>query len=373
MSVAATKKLKSGGKILVTGGAGFIGSHALLALLNAGYECVSFDNYDNSSLEAIERVRQLSGKQVIAVDVDLINLAELREAVQTHGPFSAVLHFAGFKAVGESTKIPLHYYYNNVVGSLNLFVVMQQYNISNLVFSSSCTVYGNQKKLGAFSEQDVSGCANSPYGWTKVQIEQILRDAAQANGELKCIFLRYFNPVGAHESGRLGEDPLGVPNNLFPFVAQVASGKREKIMVFGSDYDTPDGTGVRDYIHVMDLADAHVLALEHQLAKQSEQVEVYNIGTGKGSSVLEVIACFEKVCGRRIPYEFAPRRQGDVDSAYCDPEKAEKHLGFKATRTLEDACRDGWKWQTDNPNGFDASSPGGVGNERRASVFELFK
>ncbi|KAH9249664.1 UDP-glucose 4-epimerase GalE [Batrachochytrium salamandrivorans] len=279
--MSAPKLAKQCGRILVTGGAGFIGSHALLALLAAGYDCVSFDNYDNSSAEAISRVEKLAGgeKRVTVVEVDLIQLPELSAAFAKHGPFDAVVHFAGFKAVGESTALPLHYYYNNVVGSLNLFLCMEQYGVSNLVFSSSCTVYGNLKKQGAFVEEDSSGQANCAYGWTKVHIEQILRDAAQANPKLKCIFLRYFNPVGAHESGELGEDPLGVPNNLFPFVAQVANGKRDKLMVFGNDYDTVDGTGVRDYIHVMDLADAHVLALQRQLSpKQQERVEVYNVG-----------------------------------------------------------------------------------------------
>lgn len=338
-------------------------------LLSQGYECVVIDNFDNASMEAIHRVRELTKcpeEQLVIAECDLVNLDKTREVIKTHGPFHGCIHFAGFKAVGESVKIPLHYYYNNVVGSLNLFVAMQEAKIDVLVFSSSCTVYGNSKNV-PFNESEPTSRANCPYGQTKVQIEDIIRDSAAAMN-LRAVLLRYFNPVGAHPSGRIGEDPKGIPNNLLPFVAQVAVGIRDKISVFGNDYETPDGTGVRDYIHVMDLAEAHVLALEKALKDSAGTVSVYNLGTGTGSSVLDVIHAFEKASGKKIPYVFAPRRAGDVASAYCDPALAEKELGFKAKLSLEDACRDAWKWQSANPNGFGVNSDGAP---RKAAVFKI--
>jgi len=329
------------------------------------------ENWDNSCKECIKRVRELAGgvgeDRLKVVDCDLVDLEGTRKAVRENVPFVGCIHFAGFKAVGESVKIPLHYYYNNVVGSLNLFAAMQENNIDVLVFSSSCTVYGNSTNV-PFNESEPIGTANCPYGQTKIQIEDIIRDLAKGS-KLRAILLRYFNPVGAHPSGRIGEDPKGIPNNLLPYVSQVAFGVRDKISVFGNDYNTPDGTGVRDYIHVMDLAEAHVRALEKALGTPNLGAVPFNVGTGKGSSVLEVIHAFEKASGRKVPFVFAPRRPGDVETAYCDPTACERELGFKAKLSLFDACRDAANWQEKNPHGFGESANL---NERKAKVFEMF-
>ena len=371
-------------RILVTGGAGYIGSHTLLVLLAAGYDCVVVDNLDNGDWTSLDRVRELSGLEpasprLAAVEVDLVDLAELRRAVSEHGPFAGCIHFAGFKAVGESAEIPLHYYFNNVVGTLNLLVVLRECGVQSLVFSSSCTVYGaTAPDRMPLVESEPTG-AVSAYGRTKVHIEDILRDVCAVTPgkhNMSCIMLRYFNPVGAHPSGRMGEDPKGVPNNLLPYVAQVAVGRRAFVSVYGNDYPTPDGTGVRDYIHVMDLARAHLCALRRlETATTPLGAAVYNVGTGKGSSVLDVIRAFEKACGKEIPYRVVPRRAGDVAVAYCDPAAAERDLGFKCELTLDDACRDMWRWQTSNPHGYGvaeaAEGASSAAQTRRAKVFSL--
>jgi UDP-glucose 4-epimerase len=378
--------------VLITGGTGFIGSHTLLELLKHGFRCVILDNLDNSSLQVLERIKQISSTSVkdvtnklIFVQVDLVDLTTTKQAVQDYAPYVGCIHFAGFKAVGESVAIPLHYYYNNVVGTMNLLSALDAVGCYTLVFSSSCTVYGTSQNM-PLVETEPTGATN-PYGQTKCQIEQILCDVGQApNSKWKIALLRYFNPVGAHPSGLIGEDPQGVPNNLLPFVAQVASGLREKVNVFGNDYPTPDGTGVRDYIHVMDVAEAHVCALRKVMSNlKPGSVEAYNLGTGKGSSVLDVIKAFEKASGKSIPYSIAPRRTGDAACAYCDPTKAKNELGFQAHRTMEDACVDAWRWQQQNPFGYRKDPSVGVGqqqqqqqqqdqnpNQRKALVFHIF-
>jgi UDP-glucose 4-epimerase len=367
------KKTQRLGKVLVTGGAGYIGSHTLVQLLEHGYDCVVIDNYDNSSPEALKRVREIAKcdeSRLIGCDCDLVNLADTRAVIAKYGPFIGCIHFAGFKAVSESVSIPLHYYYNNVVGSLNLFTAMFESNIDILVFSSSCTVYGASKNV-PFKETEPLSEANSPYGQTKLTIEHIIRETC-TKPNFRATVLRYFNPVGAHSSGRIGENPKGIPNNLLPIIGQVGVGTREKVSVFGNDYDTPDGTGVRDYIHVLDVADAHVFALEKALKTKDLGVVAYNIGTGKGSSVLEVIKAYEKASGKTIPYVIAPRRAGDVPAAYCDPTFAAKELGFKAKRTLDEACVDFWKWQTHNPRGYEVEGEN-TEDKRKAAVFEMLK
>jgi UDP-glucose 4-epimerase len=340
-----------------------------VVLLEHGYDCFVIDNFDNSSLESIRRVREITGcssDSLTTEECDLVDLEKTKAVVAANGPFIGCIHFAGFKAVGESVQLPLHYYYNNVVGSLNLFAAMEANNIKVLVFSSSCTVYGDSQNV-PFKETEPITTANCPYGQTKIQIEQIIRDLVPAT-KMSAVLLRYFNPVGAHPSGRIGEDPKGVPTNLLPYVAQVAVGMRDKISVFGNDYPTPDGTGVRDYIHVMDLAEAHLLAIEKACKHKEAGCLAYNIGTGKGSSVVDVIKAFEKASGKVIPYVFAPRRAGDVASAYCDPTLAKEELGFVAKRTLYDACVDSWKWQSENPSGYGNAAS----IARKAKVFEMF-
>lgn len=359
--------------VLVTGGAGFIGAHTLLDLLAHGFRVVVLDNLDNSAPAALERVRQVSGCQDVDlefVEVDLVDLVGTREAIKRRAPFAGCVHFAGFKAVGESVTLPWHYYYNNLVGTMNLLAALKDVECYSLVFSSSATVYGVSPN-SPLREDEALGATN-PYGHTKVQIEQILRDVGRAPGsKWRVALLRYFNPVGAHPSGRMGEDPRGVPNNLLPFVAQVAVGRRDKVSVFGSDYPTPDGTGVRDYIHVVDLARAHVAALDRVTrAAQPGTVEAYNVGTGRGSSVLDVIRAFEKASGKKIPYVLAPRRAGDVATSFCDPSKAERELGFKTKLTLDDACKDAWRWQQQNPYGYQSASTGEE-SPRKAVVFRV--
>jgi UDP-glucose 4-epimerase len=333
--------------ILVTGGAGFIGSHTCVELLDAGYEIVVLDNLKNSHETAINRIKEITGKDFSFYPVDLLN-REAVEAVFTENTIDAVIHFAGLKAVGESVSQPLRYYHNNITGTLILCEVMQKFGVKKMVFSSSATVYGMSNQV-PFTE-DMPLSATNPYGWTKVMIEQILRDVYAADNEWAISMLRYFNPVGAHPSGKIGEDPNGIPNNLMPFITQVAVGKLKELRVFGNDYPTKDGTGVRDYIHVVDLAKGHIKALEKILKGQG--VSAYNLGTGTGYSVLDMVNAFEKATGQAVPYKIVDRRPGDIAASFADPSKAEKELNWKAEKTLEDMCRDAWRWQSQNPNGY---------------------
>lgn len=333
--------------ILVTGGAGYIGSHTCVQLLDAGYEVTVVDNLSNSSIEAVRRVEQITGKKVKFYEKDLVNKEDLR-AIFAENKFDAAIHFAGLKAVGESVSVPLKYYQNNLISTMNLCEIMAEFGVKKIVFSSSATVYGKPKTVPIREDFPLS-CTN-PYGRTKLMIEEMLRDLAISDNEWDIAILRYFNPVGAHISGMIGEDPKDIPNNLMPYVAQTAIGRREYVHVFGNDYDTPDGTGVRDYIHVVDLADGHLLALK----KISNHVGVvtYNLGTGHGYSVLDMIAAFSKACGHDVPYEIEGRRPGDIDTCYADPSYAKAELGFEAKKTLEDMCADTWRWQTQNPEGY---------------------
>lgn len=335
--------------ILVTGGAGYIGSHTTVELLKRGFDVTSFDNFYNSKPEAIRRVEQITGKTVKFYEADMLN-AEDMERVFSENKIDAVIHFAGLKAVGESVAKPELYYFNNITGTLTLWNAMKKHGVKHLVFSSSATVYGDNENV-PFTEDMPTGTPTNPYGQTKLMQEQIFRDISAADPEACFTLLRYFNPVGAHESGLIGEDPQDIPNNLCPYIAQVAVGKREALNVFGNDYPTPDGTGVRDYIHVVDLAIAHVKAIEAQTGKTG--VFTYNIGTGKGSSVLDVLHAFEKACGKPLPYKICPRRAGDIAVSYADCSLAQKELGWIAERTMEDMCRDSWNWQSHNPNGYD--------------------
>lgn len=335
-------------RILVTGGAGYIGSHSCLELLNSGHQVVVMDNLSNSKEESMRRVERITGKSIEFHKVDLLDFKGL-DKVFSKNRFDAVIHFAGLKAVNESVQMPLLYYWNNIIGTLNLCAVMNRQKVKNIVFSSSATVYGDPKTVPI--TEDFPLQATNPYGRTKLMIEEILRDMRLADSQWNVILLRYFNPVGAHESGEIGEDPNGLPNNLFPFITQVGIGKLEKLSVFGGDYPTMDGTGVRDYIHVVDLAQGHVKALEKLETKPG--VAVYNLGTGTGYSVLQVIEAFEKATTVRISYEIADRRPGDVAVCYADPSLANKELGWQAKRDLQLMCADGWRWQTRNPNGFE--------------------
>jgi UDP-glucose 4-epimerase len=332
--------------ILVTGGAGYIGSHTCVALLAAGEDVVVFDNFSNSSPVAIERVKQISGKPVAVVEGDIRDQTALEKVLTQHG-CTAVMHFAGLKSVQDSVAHPLDYYDQNVIGSHRLLRAMQKAGVKRIVFSSSATVYGVPEFLPYTEDHPLK--AINPYGRTKLMIEDMLRDLAGSDPSWGIGILRYFNPVGAHESGLIGEDPKGVPNNLVPFVAQVAIGRRERLNVWGDDYDTPDGTGVRDYIHVMDLASGHVSALK---LLESPQCFAVNLGTGAGSSVLEVISAFEAASGKAIPYDIKPRRPGDIDAYYAATDYAEELMGWKATRSLETMCADHWRWQSSNPNGY---------------------
>lgn len=334
-------------KVLVTGGAGYIGSHTCVELLNNGHDVIIVDNLSNSKPEVINRIKELTGKDFKFYKADILNKKEIDKIFKENN-IEAVIHFAGLKAVGESVKIPLRYYYNNVTGTLVLCEVMQKHNVKKMVFSSSATVYGKPKTVPITEDFPLS--ATNPYGRTKLMIEQILRDVYVSDNDWSIALLRYFNPIGAHESGRIGEDPNGIPNNLMPYITQVAIGKRERLNVFGDDYDTHDGTGVRDYIHVVDLAKGHLKALEKVMSTKG--VEAYNLGTGVGYSVLDVVRNFEKVTGKKIPYVITSRRPGDIDKCYADPTKACKELGWKAEKTLEDMCKDAWNWQRNNPDGY---------------------
>ena len=333
--------------ILVTGGAGYIGSHTCVQLLNAGYDIAVLDNLDNSCEESLNRVKQITGKDFKFYEVDLLDY-EATDKVFADNKFDAVIHFAGLKAVGESCRIPLRYYHNNITGTLNLLDIMNKHNVKKIVFSSSATVYGDPHTVPIKEDFPLS-CTN-PYGQTKLDIEYILKDLSKSDPEWGVILLRYFNPVGAHESGMIGEDPNGIPNNLIPYISQVAIGKLECLSVFGDDYDTKDGTGVRDYIHVVDLADGHLKALEK--IKDNTGVFIYNLGTGVGYSVLDMVKAFSKACGKDVKYKIVDRRPGDIASCYADPAKAKAELGFEATHNLDDMCRDTWNWQTKNPNGY---------------------
>jgi UDP-glucose 4-epimerase len=333
--------------ILVTGGAGYIGSHTLVQLLEKNYEIVVVDNLINSSEEALRRVKEITGKDFKFYQVDLLDKAALRKIFEQN-KIEAVVHFAALKAVGESVAIPLRYYENNLISTLNLCAIMNEFNIKKLVFSSSATVYGDPKTVPITENFPLS--ATNPYGRTKLIIEEILRDLYISDNSWNIALLRYFNPIGAHSSGLIGEDPKGIPNNLVPYVAQVACGKREYLNVFGNDYPTKDGTGVRDYIHVVDLAEGHVKALEK--LNTNPGIDDYNLGTGKGYSVLEVVEAYSKASGKEIPYKIVERRPGDIAACFANPDKGKRELGFIATKNLDDMCRDSWRWQIKNPGGY---------------------
>ncbi len=333
--------------VLVTGGAGFIGSHTCIELLEAGYEVVVVDNLCNSSAEAVRRVEEITGKKITFYEADLLDRAAM-EGIFDKENIESVIHFAGLKAVGESVVKPLEYYYNNITGTLVLCDVMRNHGVKKIVFSSSATVYGSPKSVPI--REDFPLSVTNPYGRTKLMLEEILTDLHTADPEWNVILLRYFNPVGAHKSGKIGEDPKGIPNNLTPYITQVVVGKLKEVGVFGNDYPTPDGTGVRDYIHVMDLAAGHVKALT-MLNKESK-VRIYNLGTGKGYSVLDVVKAFSKAAGKDIPYVIKPRRAGDIAECYADPALAYAELGWKAERTLDGMCEDSLRWQLANPEGY---------------------
>lgn len=335
-------------QILVTGGAGYIGSHTCVELLNAGYDVIVVDNLYNSNQKAIDRIEQITQKKVKFYKEDILDKEALKK-IFSENQIDAVIHFAGLKAVGESVQKPVEYYTVNIAGTLNLIDVMRTYGCKNIIFSSSATVYGEPAQI-PITEACPKGTCTNPYGWTKWMLEQILTDVHTSDPEWNVILLRYFNPIGAHESGLIGEDPKGIPNNLLPYVAQVAIGKLKCVGVFGNDYDTPDGTGVRDYIHVVDLAKGHVKALDR--IKEKAGCKVYNLGTGKGYSVLDVIHAFSKACGHDIPYEIKPRRAGDIATCYSKCDLAREELGWQAEYDLDAMCAFSWKWQTMNPNGY---------------------
>lgn len=335
--------------ILITGGAGYIGSHTCVELLNASYEIVVIDNFSNSKPEALKRIQEITGKKFKFYKANLLEREKI-EKVFSENNIEATIHFAGLKAVGESVEMPLRYYHNNITGTLILCEAMQKYGIKKMVFSSSASVYGLPERVPISEDFPVQ--PTNPYGRTKLIIEKILWDLYVSHQEWSIALLRYFNPIGAHGSGKIGEDPNGIPNNLMPYITQVAVGKREKLSVFGNDYATHDGTGVRDYIHVVDLAKGHLKALEKVTTISG--IETYNLGTGIGYSVLDVVKNFEKVTGKEIPYIITNRRRGDIDKCYADPSKAFKELGWKAVKSLEDMCRDSWRWQQNNPNGYQA-------------------
>ena len=336
-------------KILLTGGAGYIGSHTAIELIEKGYEVVIVDNFYNSNPIVVDRILQITGVRPFVYSVDVSDKTALRGVFSEQRP-ECVIHFAGYKAVGESVAKPVEYYRNNIDTTLTLLEVMKEFEVKNIVFSSSATVYGVPETVPLHEGLETKGCTN-PYGWTKYMIEQILKDVCVADKQMSCVLLRYFNPVGAHKSGLIGEDPKGIPNNLMPYISQVAVGKLERLSVFGNDYDTHDGTGVRDYIHVVDLAKGHVCAVE--FAKENKGAEVINLGTGEGYSVLDMVKAFEKTTGRSVPYKIVERRPGDTATCYSDPSKAKELLGWEALYDLEDMCADSWRWQSQNPRGYE--------------------
>lgn len=334
-------------KILVTGGAGYIGTHTCIQLLEAGHDTLVLDNLSNAKPEALKRVERITGKAAPLLEVDLLDKGAVEDVFKSHA-IEAVIHFAGLKAVGESTRIPLHYYHNNLTGTLHLLNAMKTTACRTLVFSSSATVYGDPQRVPI--QEDFPLHATNPYGRTKLMIEEILRDLFASDDRWGITLLRYFNPVGAHESGLIGEDPNGIPNNLMPYITQVAVGRLEKLNVFGSDYPTPDGTGVRDYIHVVDLANGHLKALDHLTTGPG--LHTFNLGTGTGYSVLDIVNAFSDACGKPIDYEIAPRRPGDVAACYADPALAKNVLGWQARKGIKAMCQDSWRWQSKNPNGY---------------------
>ncbi|MCR5545221.1 MAG: UDP-glucose 4-epimerase GalE [Lachnospiraceae bacterium] len=335
--------------ILVTGGAGFIGSHTCVELLNANYEVVVLDNLHNASEKSLERVKELTGKEVKFYKGDILD-RDILNKVFAENKIDSCIHFAGLKAVGESVQKPWEYYENNIAGTLTLVDVMRQNNCKNIIFSSSATVYGNPAQI-PITEQCPKGQCTNPYGWTKSMLEQILSDIQKADQEWNVVLLRYFNPIGAHPSGRMGENPNGIPNNLMPYITQVAIGKLPELGVFGNDYDTPDGTGVRDYIHVVDLAVGHVAALKK--IEEKAGLKIYNLGTGVGYSVLDIVKNFEEANGIKIPYQIKPRRAGDIATCYSDATLAKEELGWTAKYGIKEMCADSWRWQKNNPNGYD--------------------
>lgn len=335
-------------RILVAGGAGFIGSHTCVELIEAGYDIVVLDNLINSSKEAIKRVEKITGRMIPFYPVDLLDIDGIEDVFEKED-IDAVIHFAGLKAVGESVAKPWEYYNNNITGTLNLCKVMKEHNVKNIIFSSSATVYGDPAEI-PITEKCPKGEITNPYGHTKSMLEQMLSDIYKADPEWNVVLLRYFNPIGAHESGLIGEDPSGIPNNLVPYIAKVAVGQLEKLGVFGNDYPTVDGTGVRDYIHVVDLAKGHVKALKK--IEEKAGLNIYNLGTGQGYSVLQVVSAYSKACGKEIPYEIKPRRAGDIATCYADPTKAKEELGFCAVYDIDRMCEDSWRWQSMNPKGY---------------------
>uniref|UniRef100_A0A6S8B458 UDP-glucose 4-epimerase n=1 Tax=Aplanochytrium stocchinoi TaxID=215587 RepID=A0A6S8B458_9STRA len=359
--------------ILVSGGAGYIGTHTVVELLEGGFKVVVVDNLDNASSISISRVREITGcnpEDLVLEEVDLIDFAATEKIFEKYSstPFAACIHFAGLKAVGESVKLPLHYYMNNLSSTLNLLNLLEKYGCMNFVFSSSACVYGDPETVPIVETQPMQ--PTNPYGRTKQMVEEICGDTAKSKeGTWSIALLRYFNPIGAHPSGKIGEDPKGIPNNLVPYVSQVAVGIRPKLTIFGNDWDTPDGTGVRDYIHVVDLAKGHVAAVEKVISTPGMGAETYNLGTGNGVSVLEVVKGFEKACGKPIPYEFGPRRPGDIGTCYANAEKAKKELGWTAKLDFEKMCEDGWKWQSNNPHGYERKDPK---QKRAGQIFALY-
>ena len=335
--------------VLVTGGAGYIGSHTVVELQNAGYDVVVLDNLSNASEKALDRVSKITGKPVKFYKADILDRDALNDIFDKE-TIESCIHFAGLKAVGESVVKPWEYYENNIAGTLTLVDVMRKHNVKNIIFSSSATVYGDPAQIPITEECQKGQCTN-PYGWTKSMLEQVLTDIQKADPEWNVMLLRYFNPIGAHKSGTIGENPNGIPNNLMPYITQVAVGKLKELGVFGNDYDTSDGTGVRDYIHVVDLAKGHVKALKK--IEENPGLAIYNLGTGKGYSVLDIVKNFEAATGVKIPYVIKPRRAGDIATCYCDASKAEKELGWKAENGIREMCEDSWRWQSNNPQGYE--------------------
>uniref|UniRef100_A0A7S2WHU9 UDP-glucose 4-epimerase n=1 Tax=Mucochytrium quahogii TaxID=96639 RepID=A0A7S2WHU9_9STRA len=374
---AAKAKESSKQNVLVCGGAGYVGTHTVVELLNSGYRVTVLDNMDNSSPEAISRVRKITGcaeEDILVAEADLLDLPRCETLFQRFAPFHACIHFAGLKAVGESVQLPLVYYGNNITGTLNLIHLLDKYNCHNVAFSSSATVYGDPEYVPITEAHPLR--STNPYGKTKLFIEEIFRDIdVSAPGTWNVALLRYFNPIGAHPSGLIGEDPKGKPNNLVPYVSQVAVGRLPKLSVYGNDYDTKDGTGVRDYIHVVDLAKGHVAAVKKVLTTEKLGAVAYNLGTGNGTSVLEIVAAMEKTSGNKVPYEVAPRRAGDIAVCYADPKFAKEELGWEATIGIEQMIEDTWRWQSNNPNGFRTEEEMNSAGEqpRKCIIFDMYK